>query len=1004
MKKQLLSVSILLCGALSIAQNAIVNGGFENWTTVTYKEPSAGWLGSSNREVFQNGLLTPNATQVKSPNSNTGAYAIKLETISGINGDTLAAYFFNGDPSSGQGGIPVSGTPATLTGYYKGSIMPGDTALVLVMLKQGGQVISFDLLKLTGSTSNYTQFTLPLNAIPMSVADSVIIAGASSNALNGKGVIGSMIYFDSFTFTGIAQQPADLNGDFELWDDKTHTVLNDWFLTVEENNNPKSTDAHNGASALKLIVIYDAEANNNQGAYFGEGVANGTWSANSNDYTGKPFTTAKDTLVGWYKYAPQGVDSARGTLFLKKNGVNIVYKEWFFTANNSYTQFEVPFDAGMNTPDTMAIQIWASSGNTDATNLGSELILDDIYFKSQLPVISSSASDITCNGDNDGVIDITVSGGTAPYQFAWSNGSSTEDLSSLAPGTYTVTVTDNIGTQAVYNATVSEPTILSYSVTVQDANCGSSNGDATVNVMGGTSPYTYSWSNSSTDALASGLSAGIYQFLVTDNNGCTVEDAAVVGNVNGPSVSVANQTGNNCYGETNGSILATATNGTPNYTYSWSDGQTTALASGLAAGGYTVEVIDANGCQAFASEVITQPAQLAITTTLQFNPSCYGWNDGQIGVATTGGTQIANPPYYNYLFSNGETADVAVNLYAGTHTITVTDANGCMDSITVTLGEPNPLVGSVDSIFHVTTCSYDNTGRVYLSATGGNGNYSYYWPNTMTYGDSSDSLAAGTYDVIVNDPPYGCIDTVTFTITGPTPLSLTTTLQFDPACYGGSDGQIGVTTTGGTPIINPPYYNYLFSNGVTTDAAVNLTAGTHTITVTDSLGCMDSITVTLGEPSELVATAGSVNDSAYVDAVGGTGAYSYSWSQGGVTTNYATGLSNGTYTITVIDANGCIDSDSTTIVITGFSSIASNNVSVYPNPTNGLFFINSDIASTTPVVITIRNVIGQVVYNRTESQLPKLYKVNVGSTLPSGLYTIELQSGDNKYMTRIVFE
>jgi len=366
MKKTLLTLAAAGCFTALSAQTTIPNGDFETWSQVTYDEPT-GYI-TSIWEALDMGLPV-NTTQTTDAQQNT--YAVRMETIT--NGtDTLFGYITNGDPGTGEGGIPLGQVPSGLTGYWKGDIMPGDTALVIVMCKLGGSLVSFDILPVTGMAASYTPFTLPIVLPPLTVPDSVIIAVASSNAFVSMGLPGSWIQIDNISFTGILTQPAQLNGDFENWTTTSYTVPQAW--TLGGDSILQSSDMHNGNYAVHLETYS-----------YGTGtspsfITNAQFTQSGIDH-GRPYTMQTDTLCGWYKFA--GVsDSA--FIYAEFTNMGTVIGGYYLELEPAavYTYFEIPI-ALITAPDSMMVLAGSSTGMTGLGDVGSTLLLDDLQLKSQ---------------------------------------------------------------------------------------------------------------------------------------------------------------------------------------------------------------------------------------------------------------------------------------------------------------------------------------------------------------------------------------------------------------------------------------------------------------------------------------------------------------------------------------------------------------------------------------------------------------------------------------------
>jgi hypothetical protein len=515
-----------------------------------------------------------------------------------------------------------------------------------------------------------------------------------------------------------------------------------------------------------------------------------------------------------------------------------------------------------------------------------------------------------CNGDSSGSIDVEVSGGTPGFSFAWSDAGigNVEDPTGLAAGDYTVTITDASGCTIELTTTVTEPVLLEITATGTDLSCnGNGSGSINTTTTGGSSPYTYAWSDPGIGSVANpvGLDAGNYSVTVTDAEGCTAETAVTLAEPPLLELAVDNTTDISCNGASDGSISVIATGGVTPYVYSWnlSSIGDNPDPTGLAPGTYQVTVTDANNCTAVASASLTEPPLLEATAT-PTNLACNADGSGSIDVAVNGGT-----PGYTFAWSDGGIGDVEdpAGLAAGTYTVTVTDANGCTTEVSTTINQPTALV--VNVVGNNLDCNGDNTGSINVVASGGTSPYSYAW-NDAGIGDTDNptGLAAGFYEVTVTDD-NGCtgLDTVTLTEPALLEVSLDPT---DVSCFGGSDGQIDATVTGGTT----PYTFTWSDAGIgNNEDATGLTIGTYDLLVTDANGCTAEASATLDEPTALTisgtstdASCGDSNGTIDLTVGGGVAPYSYDWSDDNLDGQEdPIGLSPGTYTVTVTDDNGC---------------------------------------------------------------------------------------------------
>lgn len=618
----------------------------------------------------------------------------------------------------------------------------------------------------------------------------------------------------------------------------------------------------------------------------------------------------------------------------------------------------------------------------------------------------TSTNVTTCDAAN-GTASANVTAGIAPYTYAWSNGATTAMISNLVGGMYTVTITDARGCTKTGSVTITEPPAISVNVVANGPICpGATTGQATANVVGGTAPFTYAWSNGGTTAMTSNLSAGTYTVTVTDANGCDANASATI--MESPAISVnidadeivcgANATTNAtaqvtggvapfsflwsnglmtqtiigltpgaytvtvtdangcsatdditiattileadirkqdvlCFAGESGYAVVTVSGGTEPYTYIWNNAETTDSIGGLNAGMYAVTITDANGCEIIETIEITQPADIVITLDAS-NLVCAAENDGSITANVTGGTAP-----YTYAWSNGETTQTITGLTAGTYTVTVTDANDCEKSASVTIQEAQGPQIEIQATEVV--CGAENTGNAMVMVTGGQAPYTYSW---STGGNTNmiEDLASGTYSVTVEDA-NGCTATAEATVNIISDFAISVVPR-NVLCNGDNSGSILVTAQGGTAP-----YTYNWSNGASTAEIIELIAGTYSVTITDANGCSLSESINITEPVELTTqvnktdvTCFSANDgTAIVTASGGTTPYTYAWSNGQNTAEI-TGLTPGDYTVTVTDGNFCE-------VITTINITQPNALSATINITN-LLCNGDDSGSATAVV------------------------------------------------------
>ena len=391
---------------------------------------------------------------------------------------------------------------------------------------------------------------------------------------------------------------------------------------------------------------------------------------------------------------------------------------------------------------------------------GNNCLLNDTLIINEPPVLNGVLipTDVLCYGESTGIMDLTTTGGTAPYNYAWSNGQITEDLINVTANNYIVTITDDHNCVFIDSAIINQPLapLSSFYDTDEPLCPGGNDGNIYYGVEGGTQPYSYAWTNGETTPAIFDLLAGTYQIVTTDANGCQLFDAAVL---NEPDQIVLNEiiTNLSCYESQDGNIDLTVTGGTAPYIFDWTN-STYELSFNnedlvdFSADIYTVTITDDHNCSYTQSLELTQPTLLEIEVIEQ-NISCFGAQDGGIELIATGGT-----PAYTYLWGTGENTPTLSDLGAGDYVYTVTDLNGCKDSDTVNLKEPDPIYFN-EEITPV-SCRDQKDGIIEVFPTGGYGEYEYLWSTNGTESEI-DELLGGFYTLTITDL-VGCEKDTTF--------------------------------------------------------------------------------------------------------------------------------------------------------------------------------------------------------------------------------------------------
>jgi len=521
----------------------------------------------------------------------------------------------------------------------------------------------------------------------------------------------------------------------------------------------------------------------------------------------------------------------------------------------------------------------------------------------------TSQTNVLCFGGNNGAAVAGASGGTPPYTYAWSNGQSGPAIFNLTAGSYTVTVTDSKSCTKTAVAVITQPPLLVVNIVSQNnVSCfGGNNGSAAVTGAGGTPAYSYAWSNGASGPVITNLAAGSYTVTASDSHGCTATKTVVITQPALLVASIGSVNNVSCNGEADGSATASATGGTTPYSYLWSNGATTATASGLTAGTYTVTITDDHNCTDTESVTITQPPGMTVGGIIT-TPTCAGDCNGGISSEVVGGVQPLS-----YLWSSGETTSFITGICAGSYSLTVTDANDCSEVAVFNVEEPDPVVIEVTFLQHV-DCFGNTTGGIEVTGSGGPGPITYLWENGVVF-PGIFGLPAGEYSVTVTNG-IGCTAELTVEVTEPAPLDPNASATHETA-NNANDGTATAAPTGGTPP-----YSYEWSNGQTTATITGLAPGTYTVTVTDDNGCteVESVMVNpfgcnLAVVFEVVpvSCSGGNDGTAMAIPVGGTPAYSFNWSNGG-TQATITGLTAGTYTVTITDGSACTAIDDVVVI------------------------------------------------------------------------------------------
>jgi ELWxxDGT repeat protein len=577
----------------------------------------------------------------------------------------------------------------------------------------------------------------------------------------------------------------------------------------------------------------------------------------------------------------------------------------------------------------------------------------------------NSATNLTCNGANNGAINITSSFGKTPIVFTWTKEedpnfiSHDEDLSNLSPGTYHLSLVDGNGSTiyitdpqadgpGTITVTITEPDVLTASASGSNNICFNETiGTASVLPAGGTAPYTYLWSNGATTDEIINLAAGVYTVTVTDANGCTAtasyevtQPALLTASINNSSTACSNI------------ATVTANGGTPGYSYLWSNGSTSATISGVPVGTYSVTVTDANGCTATAS--------INLTVAEAFNPSasvtnvtCFGANNGVITVTNANGTA----PFMfskdgGVTFVPGSFPYSFTNLAPGAYNIAVRDNNGCVGFVERIITQPTQLTATLNTV--QSPCFGQSNGSVNVTVAGGIAAYNYNWTREGGGYSSSQlnisSLAAGNYTLTVTDK-NGCTVVLPVAVTAYNEITASATIT-NVLCRNTSTGAINLTAAGGTGA----GFTYSWTGAATSNGEDlnNIgAANNYNVRITDiGSGCFIDRSYQVTQPAALTLSSTGTNATGCTSlgtitatAGGGAGNYQFNLNGGAYqTSNVFSGLYAGAYTVGVKDGNGCITTVQRSITDNGSDAYESNNGRTQSKPISIGSTINARLA------------------------------------------------------------
>lgn len=520
-----------------------------------------------------------------------------------------------------------------------------------------------------------------------------------------------------------------------------------------------------------------------------------------------------------HSFAFGDVTISNADISFSGNGGGKVYSMKNTSSNDFYSVSNWVSENATNTTQTPGLP-----NNTANENYILSLSNNCQTLPVSVPVLQTSIiQNTTCNLAN-GSLGSNVTGGNTPISYSWSNGAVTPSITNVPSGSYRLIVTDASGCKDTSDIVLAVSNGPSASLTSTPPTCGSSNGSVTSSVTGGTTPYTYAWSNGGTSSSINNVASGNFKLIVTDNSGCKDTAEVTLHTSNGPAITLT-PVHTSC-GLNNGTISATVSNGVLPYSYTWSNGGTGSSINTLSAGTYKLIVTDAGGCKD-SSEVTINSSSGLTTSITKTDVSCNANPcDGSVSLAVSGGTLP-----YQILWNTGASSSSLNNICAGEYRVTVQDAAGCEKKDTIEIGSQGNVILNVSP--DVAIC---NGGSATLTASGAT---TYNWSNNLGTGTS----------VIVSPS-----QTTTYTVTGTSnncslQKNITVTVNANPALDGGSNATI---CQNGTYTFNATGAdNYTWSNGISNGSNETFTSlGQFTYYVTGTTnGCIatDSVIIIIND-------------------------------------------------------------------------------------------------------------------------------------------------------------
>ncbi len=570
-------------------------------------------------------------------------------------------------------------------------------------------------------------------------------------------------------------------------------------------------------------------------------------------------------------------------------------------ASVSSTESDLTYAWSDGTSSATNSQLAAGNHSVTVTNVAgcSQVLTVNVEALAVIDAVASLTKDLACATANDASASVTATGGTGTYQYAWSNGSTTATVNNLGAGTHTVTVTDDNACIVVSTITVTQPTGMSLQASLTQPSCSQNTGSIQITPVGGTGPYQYNWNNGGFVVEQNSLSnivSGSYTVEIRDNNGCTYSESFVLESPTTIEASIQNITPTTCIGANNGQaqIVSNLTNAT----IVWDNGIVGDLNTQLSTGNHTVTVRNEEGCSQTIDFLIEDAPAIIASINLTKGLSCYG----EVGAAATISAQGGSGKYEFY-WSNGTIGTMSNNLQAGTYTVTILDEVGCSVTNSIVVEQPTSLAFTTS--IEEPICSATSSGAIHVTPTGGVAPYQYNWNNSSYTTEASiTGLAGGSHTLSIRDA-NGCTITESYNLATPANLEISIDNIAAPTCSNDKNGTAQVSTTS-TDL------SFQWSDGSTEAINMNLSTGSHAVTVSNAAGCSEVLRVDIPTPTTInielentqAATCTSSTGQARIMVTGGQGPYTYLWDNG-QTSAIGNDLSAGIHQVQVTDNNGC---------------------------------------------------------------------------------------------------